>query len=292
MTPRSEPLLWLQLIGFGVLPLEALLLLLLLAGSDPGPLPGLERLLCWAIGALTPSLLLARRPADIWSLLLLQTPLRGRRDLQKRLSRLQAAPGLALATAGGAALALPLLWWIDGHAAVAAPITPFASCPRLVALLLAALVLLVMLWQWQQLIQSLWLLSRSPEVVAATRPLSLEELEQQRLCLGLPLLLPEPLKLAKVVMPPAATGPDEGQNPPAAAPPPEAQTPEATQEAQAPEAPPPAPAVEFPASGSSDAELPAAEPSAVEPSAVETVAVEPEQSPEEAEGSDLDQQIP
>ncbi|MBM5821119.1 MAG: low-complexity tail membrane protein [Cyanobacteria bacterium K_Offshore_surface_m2_011] len=277
MTPRGEPLLWLQLIALGALPLEALLLLLVLAGSEPGPLPGLERLLCWAIGALAPSLLLARRPADVWSLLLLQTPLRGRRELQRRLSRLQAAPGLALATAGGAALALPLLWWIDGHAAVAAPITPFTSCPRLVALLLAALLLVVMLWQWQQLIQSLWLLSRSPEVVAATRPLSLEELEHERLCLGLPLLLPEPLKLAEVAMPPAAE------------PPPEAQTPEATSEAQEPEAPPappPSPGVELPASEPS-----AVEPSATAPSAVGAVAVEPEQPPEEAEGSDLDQEI-
>ena len=267
MTPRGEPLLWLQLIALGVLPLEALLLLLVLAGSDPGPLPGLERLLCWAIGALAPSLLLARRPADVWSLLLLQTPLRGRRELQRRLSRLQAAPGLALATAGGAALALPLLWWIDGHAAVAAPLTPFASCPRLVALLLAALLLVVMLWQWQQLIQSLWLLSRSPEVVAATRPLSLEELEQQRLSLGLPLLLPEPLKLAEAVMPPEATPPDEAQEPPPAQQPPAAQTPEPPPETQAPEA------------------------QVAEPSAVEAVAVEPEQPPEEAEGADLDQEI-
>ncbi len=280
MTPRGEPLLWLQLIALGVLPLEALLLLLILAGSDPGPLPGLERLLCWAIGAMAPSLLLARRPADVWSLLLLQTPLRGRRELQRRLSRLQAAPGLALATAGGAALALPVLWWIDRHAAVAAPITPFASCPRLVALLLAALLLVVMLWQWQQLIQSLWLLSRSPEVVAATRPLSLEELEQQRLCLGLPLLLPEPLKLAEVVMPPEATQPDEARDPAEVVPPPEAQAPEA------PPAPPPTPAVELSAFESSDAEVPSAE-----PSAVEAVAVEPEQPPEEAEGSDLDQEI-
>lgn len=276
MTPRGEPLLWLQLIALGVLPLEALLLLLILAGSDPGPLPGLERLLCWAIGALAPSLLLARRPADVWSLLLLQTPLRGRRELQRRLSRLQAAPGLALATAGGAALALPLLWWIDGHAAVAAPITPFASCPRLVALLLAALLLVVMLWQWQQLIQSLWLLSRSPEVVAATRPLSLEELEQQRLCLGLPLLLPDPLKLAEEVMPPEATPPDGAKEPPPAQPPPEAQTPEPPQEAQTPEAPPETQAPEAPVA---------------EPSAVESVAIEPEQPPEEAEGSDLDQEI-
>ena len=202
MTPRSEPLLWLQLIAFGVLPLEALLLLLVLAGSDPGPLPGLERLLCWAIGGLTPALLLVRRPADVWSLLLLQTPLRGRRELQRRLSRLQATPALALATAGGAALGLPLLWWIDRQAAVASPFSPFNSCPRLVALLLAALLLAVMLWQWQQLIQSLWLLSLNAETVAGTPPLSLVELEQQRLCLGLPLLLPEPLVVVPVAVEP------------------------------------------------------------------------------------------
>ena len=225
MTPRSEPLLWLQLISIGVLPLEALLLLLVLAGSDPGPLPGLERLLCWAIGALAPALLLVRRPADVWSLLLLQTPLRGRRELQHRLSRLQANLAVTLATAGGAALGLPLLWWIDRQAAVASPVSPFSSCPRLVALLLAALLLAVMLWQWQQLVQSLWLLSRKAETVAGTPPLSLAELEQQRLCLGLPLLLPEPLKLGVR-------------------------------------------------------------------STVVPVAVEPEQSPKEAEGTDLDQQVP
>ena len=225
MTPRSEPLLWLQLISIGVLPLEALLLLLVLAGSDPGPLPGLERLLCWAIGALAPALLLVRRPADVWSLLLLQTPLRGRRELQRRLSRLQASLAVTLATAGGAALGLPLLWWIDRQAAVASPVSPFSSCPRLVALLLAALLLAVMLWQWQQLVQSLWLLSRKAETVAGTPPLSLAELEQQRLCLGLPLLLPDPLKLEVR-------------------------------------------------------------------STVVPVAVEPEQRPEEAEGTDLDQQVP
>jgi hypothetical protein len=94
-----------------------------------------------------------------------------------------------------------------------------------VALLLAALLLAVMLWQWQQLVQSLWLLSRKAETVAGTPPLSLAELEQQRLCLGLPLLLPEPLKLEVR-------------------------------------------------------------------STVVPVAVEPEQRPEEAEGTDLDQQVP
>ena len=39
---RREPLLWLQLLGLAALPLEALLLLLVLAGADPGLFPGFE----------------------------------------------------------------------------------------------------------------------------------------------------------------------------------------------------------------------------------------------------------
>jgi hypothetical protein len=194
LEPRSEPLLWLQLLGAPLLLLEALLILLLLAGSDPGPLPGLERLLCWAIGSLAPCLLLWRRPADVWSVLVAQVPLRGRRPLQCQLSSLQEALPLRLALALGAALSLPLLWWLDSNAAVAAAFSPLASGPRLLALLLTALVLCLMLWQWQQLLQALWSLSRSPMQVAAVTPMTQQELEQRRLCLGLPLLLPDPLR--------------------------------------------------------------------------------------------------
>lgn len=197
MTPRSEPLLWLQLIGLGVLPLEALLLLLLLAGSDPGSLPALERLLCWALGALAPGLLLWRQPADVWSLLLLQTPLRGRRQLQQRLSRLQEGLPLQLGLAAGVLLALPLLWWIDDHAALAGSWAPLAATPRLGILLLASLLLAVMLWQWQQLLQAVWLLSRTPQQLAAVTPMGQQELELRRLCLGLPLLLPPALAEAE-----------------------------------------------------------------------------------------------
>ncbi|KEF41163.1 MAG: hypothetical protein ER33_13105 [Cyanobium sp. CACIAM 14] len=255
MTPRSEPLLWLQLVGLGVLPLEALLVLLVLAGSDPGPLPGLERMLCWSIGALAPALLLLRRPADVWSLLLLQTPLRGRRDLQRRLSSLPLPAALGVALAGGAVLALPLLWWIDRHAAVATPFSPFVSLPRLVALLLTALLLALMLWQWQQILQSLWLLSRSPAVVAAAEPLSPTALESQRLCLGLPLLLPDPLLLqAAPSIPQPAEPPVPGEQPAAE-----------------------------PQEALSDAGAPV--------STVDPAAVEPEQSAEQSKGTDLDQQI-
>ena len=58
MTPRSEALLWIQLLGLAALPLELLLLLVLFAGADPGPVPALERLLVWGLGALLPAVLL------------------------------------------------------------------------------------------------------------------------------------------------------------------------------------------------------------------------------------------
>lgn len=194
MNPRAEPLLWLQLVSLGVLPLEALLLLLLLGGQDPGPWPGLEKLLCWMLGALAPALLLWRRPADVWSLLLLQTPLRGRRPIQLRLSRLQEGLVLRLGLALGTLLLLPLLWWIDNHAALAHPYSPLSASPRLLALLLSAGVLAVMVWQWQQLLQALWLLSRPTQTLAMVPAMTNEAMAQQRLSLGLPLLLLAPFQ--------------------------------------------------------------------------------------------------
>lgn len=295
MPPRSEPLLWVQLIGAGVFPLEGLLLLLLLAGSDPGPVPGLERLLCWALGGLAPTLLLWLRPADVWSLLLLQAPLRARRPLQQRLSRLQDNLGLRLGLALAGAASLPLLWWLDEHAAVASWLSPLQGSPRLVVLLMAALLLALMLWQWQQLLQALWLLSRSPEAVAAVTPMPQPELEERRLCLGLPLLLFEPLQTVPAspelssrrasVAPPAQPRPEPSAPP-------------------APSAPAPVPApVESTAPGESDEPpkteaTPSPEPASVVPNpGAQTsgdgvaVAVEPEQSAEQRQGDQLDQEI-
>jgi hypothetical protein len=194
--PRSESLLWLQLLGLGVMPLEALLLLLLLAGSDPGPWPGLERLLCWAIGSLVPAYLLWRRPADPFSLLLLQVPQRGRSRLQLQLSALQATPLLQVGLVLGCLSSLALLWWVDAHAAVATALSPLGGSSRLLALLLAAAILALLLWQWQQVLQSLWLLRCPPSRLAATSPMGLDSLNNQRLLLGIPLLLPVPLQMA------------------------------------------------------------------------------------------------
>ena len=195
MSPRYEPLLWLQLVGVAMLPLEALLVLLVLAGNDPGPFPVLERLFCWALGAVAPAVLLWQRPADLWSLLLVQTPLRARSELQLRLSALQSAPVLRVALMLGTAGLLPLLWWLDSLAPMASRFSPLLGAPRLSSLLLSAALLALMLWQWLQLWQALWVLSRPPETISQATPLSQADLEGSRLCLGLPLLLLEPLAM-------------------------------------------------------------------------------------------------
>ena len=267
-SPRSEPLLWLQLLALGLLPLEALLLLLLLGASDPGSLPLLERLLCWAIGVLAPAALLWRLPVDPWSLLVAQVPQRGRREIQQRLSALQPPAVLRLGSLVGlASLSLVLLWWCDNHAAFASAFSPVADSPRLVGLLLAAAVLALLQWQGQQVVQALWLLSRSPQEVAAAAPLSAAALERERLSPGLPLLLLPPLResLASVSIPSTA---------------PFSTPPSAAMDPAAPPAAPSAPAPEDPPEGF-------ASPSA----AAAAIAIEPEESTEEQQSPPLDQEI-
>ena len=192
---RREPLLWLQLLGLAALPLEALVLLLVLAGSDPGLFPGFERVLAWALGALAPAVLFWRLPPDLWSLLLVQVPLRGRRPDQLRLSALQTALPLKLVAASGSLLLLPLLWWSDAAAGMAWAWSPLNNSPRLVGLLVALPLLALMLWQWQQLVQALWMLTRSAAQVQQTLPLTQSQAAEQRLNLGLPLLVLPPLDL-------------------------------------------------------------------------------------------------
>ncbi len=155
------------------------------------------------LGALAPALLLWRRPADVWSLLLVQAPLRGRRPDQQRLSSLQEGLALRLGMAFGALLLLPMLWWIDNHAALAHPYSPLSASPRLLALLLSAAVLAVMLWQWQQLLQALWLLSRPTDSLQMVPAMTSEAMAAQRLSLGLPLLLFGPFQGKVQSRPPA-----------------------------------------------------------------------------------------
>ena len=192
---RREPLLWLQLLGLAALPLEALLLLLVLAGADPGPLPGFERVLAWALGALAPAVLFWRLPPDLWSLLVLQVPLRGRRPEQLRLSALQTALPLKAIAAAGAVLLLPLVWLMDASAGLAWAWSPLSASPRLVVLLVSVPLLALMQWHWHQLIQALWLFTRPAALVEETLPLTQVQAAESRLNLGLPLLLLPPLAI-------------------------------------------------------------------------------------------------
>jgi len=207
MSPRSAPYLWVQLINGGALPLEGLLLLLLLAGADPGPLPALEVLLAWALGAAAPALLLWQRPADPRSLLLLrgtgplssdQGPLLRAAVEQRRVPRV-------LFAAGVVAL-LPLLRWLDGTAALASQLSPLQGTERLVCLLAASGLLALMVWQWQQLVQAIWLLSHNQDTDSSSAaPAAPARMPRQ---LGLPLLRWPPL-----VWPEEPQRPSENESP-------------------------------------------------------------------------------
>ncbi len=193
MSPRSEPLLWLQLVALGAIPLELELLRLVLAGSDLGPVPSLERLLCWGIGVVAPAVLLWRKPADWGSLLLVRHPISERNTWQRKLSRYQENLFLKLICAAGAVLLLALFWWIDRSSILIADLSPITSGQRLNSLLIATPLLAVILWQWHQLMQTIWLLTRSTKAIEEALPMNELQLEQSRLSLGLNLLRLEAL---------------------------------------------------------------------------------------------------
>ena len=188
MSSRREPLLWLQCLALGAIPLELLVLRLVLAGSDLGPLPALERLLTWGIGALAPAFLLWRRSPDWGSLLLLRLPLADRTKRQRQLSAAQTTLPLKLLGSAGVVPLLLLLWWIDASALLVADLSPLQHGSRLGSLLIAAPLLALLLWQWHQLIQASWLLTRDNDALDRLTPLSEAELQQTTLSLGLSLL--------------------------------------------------------------------------------------------------------
>ena len=159
MKSRLEPVLWLQCLALGAIPLELLLIRLVLAGADPGPVPPVERLLVWAIGVLAPATALWKRPADWGSLLLVRVPVRERDQEQLALSAKQGGLISRTSVAVAAIGSLPLLWWLDDSAVLASEFSPVLGQSRLLTLLISIPVLALMVCQVQQLSQALgWLL--------------------------------------------------------------------------------------------------------------------------------------
>ena len=188
MQSRREPLLWLQCLAIGVIPLELLLIRLLLAGADPGPVPMVERLLIWGVGTVAPAIALWQRPADWGSLLLLRCPVASRSSDQLRLSASEGTWGSRSALVGCTALLLPLLWWLDESAGLIHEFSPLQDSSRLVSLLLTAPLLALLVWQVQQLVQALLLLIQVPQNDSTAEAWSVEQLRQQRTSLGLQIL--------------------------------------------------------------------------------------------------------
>ena len=188
MQPRSEPLLWLQCLALGAIPLELLLIRLVLAGADPGPVPEVERFLIWGVGVLAPAVSLWRRPADWGSLLLVRQPLANRNGDQLRISASHSGLSSRIAVVIAAVILLPALWWLDDSAVLASEFSPVSGQSRLVTLLLVSPLLALLVWQAQQLVQAATLLFGSATVGAADEAFRADAVATQRTSLGLQLL--------------------------------------------------------------------------------------------------------
>ena len=189
MQPRSEPLLWLQCLALGAIPLELLLIRLVLAGADPGPVPGVERVLIWGVGVLAPAIALWRRPADWGSLLLVRQPLVSRSTDQLRISASQGGLSGRVSVVMAAVILLPVLWWLDDSAVLANEFSPVAGQSRLITLLLVSPLLALIVWQVQQLVQAATqLLGSAATVVLADSAFRADAVATQRTSLGLQLL--------------------------------------------------------------------------------------------------------
>ena len=193
MQPRREPLLWLQCLAIGVIPLELLLIRLLLAGADPGPVPPLERLLLWAVAVLAPAVALWRRPADWGSLLLVRVPLTTRTKEQQQLSGPQGGLTSRLVLLVITVGLLPLIWWMDESAGLVQELSPVQDRSRLVTLLLSTPLLALIVWQVQQLVQAISLLASGDRGDEPTEALDAERIRSERSSFGLPLLRLQPL---------------------------------------------------------------------------------------------------
>ena len=278
MQSHREPLLWLQCLAIGVIPLELLQIRLLLAGADPGPVPIVERLLIWGVGVVAPAIALWKRPADWGSLLLLRLPVASRRSDQLILSASEGQWGSRSALVGCTALLLPLLWWLDESAGLIHEFSPLQDSSRLVSLLLTAPLLALLVWQIQQLVQAVLLLVQAPQNDSAAEPWSLDQLRQERTSFGLQVLQFAPLTWPEPPEPTPSPTPEPSNEP----------EPEPTN------APDQEPTFDVPEDTASIDAATSEDDSAVATALIDidiTAAIEPEQAAEEEESAPLDPEV-
>ena len=210
MQPRSESLLWLQCLALGAIPLELLLIRLVLAGADPGPVPGVERFLIWGVGVLAPAVALWRRPADWGSLLLVRQPLANRNSDQLRISASHSGLSSRVAVVMAAIILLPVLWWLDNSAVLASEFSPVSGQSRLVTLLLVSPLLALIVWQAQQLVQAAAKLLGSAATDGSADPaFRADAVSTQRTSLGLQLLNIPSLDWPETAVEPSRQGTDQ-----------------------------------------------------------------------------------
>ena len=301
MTSRREPLLWLQCLAIGLIPLELLLIRMVLAAADPGPIPPIERLFTWGVGVLAPAIALWKRPADWGSLLVLRLPTGNRSTEQQQLSARQAGPASAVSVALAAALLLPAIWFLDDSAGLIHEFSPLQGSSRLLTLVLCMPLLAVIVWQIQQLVQAMILLinagGREPQ------PFEVEQLRMERTSFGLQLLKLSPLEWPE----PAAVAPspssevdqtkaaDHSQDESSSVnhPPAEPEQPEEPNQPEEPEQPAEPDLgseaeAEFSPPATTETDAPS---SSVNAAGAGPAAIEPEQSSEEDQSSSLDTEI-
>ncbi len=184
MSVRNEPVLWIQLIGIGAIPLECILLALILGGAHLGPLVELQRLIISFIAIILPTISFLKRPADWGSLLIIKIPLVKRSIIQRQLSSTQNHLATQISLILGGLLLIFLFREIDKLAFVFNEISPFKNNLRITNVLLSIPLLSLMLWQWHQLSQSIWILTRSKVDIDKADYFSNKEIIKQRLSPG------------------------------------------------------------------------------------------------------------
>ena len=135
MSTYKEPILWIQLLGLGFIPLEFILLRLILAGAPLGPIPTIQRITVVIIGIITPTIALYKKPADWASFLFFKLPLKGRSIAQHQINNLQLKIIPKLFFLLGIIIIAYYFWLSDKSALLLASISPFKNFSRIINLI-------------------------------------------------------------------------------------------------------------------------------------------------------------